>query len=281
MPSSGRAARIAFRNETCGSRRDRRSASQARWPFELLGARMARPVVLGQGRDQGTQLRRGIAHQRDVGLAQAVVLVGIDVEPHDLQVGIDAPVAVLDEEARADRQHRVGILPQAMADRHVDGEPVRARHDAAAAAIGADRRFQHLSEPDHLGAGLERAAAHDDDRPLGGAQDLRRRRDRLVVDRLGWQRQRRVRQRRLRRAWPRCRARIPAPPGAAGPRSRARSPARPGSGASCGLLMRSAHLVMWRIRPSWSWISCRWPWPLSMSACGIWPIRPITGAFMP
>ena len=52
-------------------------------------------------------------------------------------------------------------------------------------------------------------------------------------------------------------------------------------GASCGLRMRSAHLVMWRIRPSWSWISCRWPWPLSMSACGIWPIRPITGAFMP
>ena len=37
-----------------------------------------------------------------------------------------------------------------------------------------------------------RAAAHHDDRPLGGAQDLRGRRDRLVVDRLRRQGQRRV-----------------------------------------------------------------------------------------
>ncbi len=37
--------------------------------FQLLGARMARPIVPGQGRDQGAQLRSGVADQRDVGLA--------------------------------------------------------------------------------------------------------------------------------------------------------------------------------------------------------------------
>ena len=164
---------------------------------QLLGARRTRAIVPGQRRDQGAQLRGGVAQQRHVGLGIAVVLVGIDVEPHDLEVAVDAPASVLDEEARADGQHGVGVLPQAMAHRHVDGQTMRARHDAATAAVGADRRLEHLGEPDHLGAGVERTAAHHDDRPLGGAQDPGRGGDRFVVDRFGRQRQRLVGQRHL------------------------------------------------------------------------------------
>ena len=125
------------------------------------------------------------------------MLVRIDVQPHDFQIGIDPPASILDEEARADRQNGVGVLPQPMPYRHVDGEPMRARHDAAAATVGADRRLEHLGELDHFGAGVERAAAHHDNRPLGGAQDLGGRRDRLVVDRFRRQWQRLVGQRDL------------------------------------------------------------------------------------
>ena len=197
MPSSGSAARIAFRNESLRLQPRQALGEPRAMALQFLGARRARPVVLGQRRDQRAQLRRGVAQQRHVGLAQALGLVGIDVEAHDLEVLVDAPAAVLDEEARADRQHGIGVLPQAMADRHVDGQPMRARDDAAAAAVGADRRLQHLGELDHLGAGIDGATADDDDRPLGRAQDLGRRGDRLVVDRFGGPRQRGIGQHHL------------------------------------------------------------------------------------
>ncbi len=152
-------------------------------------------LCLASAAIERAQLVRGVADERDIGLAETVRLVGVDVDPHHLELVVDAPVAVLDEEARADRQHGVGVLPQAMADRHVDGQPMRGGDDAAAAPVGRDRRFQHLGDMDHLGAGIERAAAQHEDRPLGIAEDLCRGFDRLVVDDLRRQGQRRVGQR--------------------------------------------------------------------------------------
>ena len=159
---------------------------------ELGGARGTLAVVLRQRGDQRAELHGGVAQERHVRLAQAVGLVGIDVDPHDLEVGVDAPASVLNEEARADSEHGVGLLPQAMADRHVDGQPMRGGDDAAAATVGADRRLEHFGELDDLGAGVGRAAAQHDDGALGGAQDLRRGLDRLVVDDLWRQGQRRL-----------------------------------------------------------------------------------------
>ncbi len=145
---------------------------------QFLGARGRLRLCLASAAISARKLRRGIADQRGVGLAEALGLVGIDVDAHDLELVVDAPVAVLDEEARADRQDGVGVLPQAMADRHVDGQAMRGGDDAAPAPVGADRRLEHLGELDDLGRGVHGAAAQHDDRPLGIAEDLRGRLDR-------------------------------------------------------------------------------------------------------
>ncbi len=92
------------------------------------------------------------------------MLLGVDVDPHDLHRRIDAPDALLRVEPRADREHRIRLAPEAMSDRIRHGEPVRGRDHAAAAAIGDDGRLQPLGDALHLRPGILRAAADDDQR---------------------------------------------------------------------------------------------------------------------
>ena len=119
MPSSGSAARMARRKLIGGSCRASRSANAARTAASSA-SRWPGAVMRRQFGQQRAQHRRGIADQRAGGAAEAVDLLRVDVEPHDRQVVVHAPDALLPIEPRADRQHRVGVLPQcvALGERH-------------------------------------------------------------------------------------------------------------------------------------------------------------------
>ena len=94
---------------------------------------------------------------------------------------------------RSDRQHHVRFGPEFVAERQVGRQRVAVVEDAAAAPVGDDRRLQEMREPRHLGAGVERAAAGDDERAFGRAETLGGGGDGVVVDRRLGDRQRRLR----------------------------------------------------------------------------------------
>jgi hypothetical protein len=59
---------------------------------------------------------------------------------------------------------------------------MRGRQHALAPPVGDDRRLQHLGKCHHCGTRVLRAAAHDDERALAGAEQARRRFHRRLVD---------------------------------------------------------------------------------------------------
>ena len=182
MPSAGSAARMrAQEAELRFQARDALVEPGARGGD--LGRAVARMVVRRQGRLQRAQDRRRVAHQGDGGMAEARRLGRVDVEAHHRQAGIHAPGALRPVEPRADRQHRIGGLPVPVALGEGHGERVRGRQDAAPAAEGDHRRLQRLGDGAQLGRRILRAAADHDHRPLRAAQQRRRARHRLGIDR--------------------------------------------------------------------------------------------------
>ena len=91
-------------------------------------------IVLRQFGKQASQDRRGVAGQRHRGLVQPVMLFRVGIDADNFMLGTDAPLAELDEEPRADRQHDVGLAPQVAPERQRDAERVAAVEHAAAAA---------------------------------------------------------------------------------------------------------------------------------------------------
>ena len=62
-----------------------------------------------------------------------------------VELAVDAPLPELDEQARADREHHVGLAPQIAAERQRDAQRIAAVEHAAAAPIGEHRRLQQCA----------------------------------------------------------------------------------------------------------------------------------------
>ena len=99
-------------------------AEAVRRAASILG-RAERPLIVVGG---------GVAKQRTGGTAEAIDLLRVDVEPHDRQLFVHTPHALLLIEPRADRQHRIGVLPKRvpLGERH--RERMRCGDDTASAA---------------------------------------------------------------------------------------------------------------------------------------------------
>ncbi len=132
--------------------------------------------------EQALQDRFRVAGQRHRRLVQAVVLLQIGIDAHDLQIAVHAPLPELDEEPRSDGEHHVGLAPKIAAERQRDGKRVAPIEHAAAAAEREHRRLQHRRERRDFFRGILRAATADDQRPLGGSQQLGGLADRIAVD---------------------------------------------------------------------------------------------------
>ncbi len=182
MPSSGSSARMASTKASCGASFCRRACHLGLPLQHLVAARGAARIGFRQRVDQSAQDRRGVADQRDLRLVQARRLLAVGIDAHDLQILVDAPGRHRIEQPRADAEHRVGLAPQVAAERQRDAERVAAVEHAAAAPVGEHRRLQHVGEQRHLGRGILRAAADDDEDALGLAEQLRRRAHGVLVD---------------------------------------------------------------------------------------------------
>ena len=154
-------------------------------------------MVFRERVDQLPQGRRGIADQRDFGLAQTRGFFAVGIDAHDLQIFIDAPRGERHEQPGADRQHRVGLAPQFAPERQRDAERIAAVEHAAATPIGQHGRLQQVGEQRHFGRGVLRAAAGDNQHALGFAEQLGGRAHFVLVDaRLAFRQRRRKRHRR-------------------------------------------------------------------------------------
>ena len=154
--------------------------------------RCALGVARRQFREQALQDRLGVADERHPGPLPAIVFLRIGIDADDGEVAIDAPFAKLHEQPGADREHRVGLAPQFVPQRQGDAERAAAIENAAAAPIGQHRRLQHGGQRRDFRRGVLGAAAADDHRPLGGAENRRRLAHGVAVDVRRRQRQRRL-----------------------------------------------------------------------------------------
>ena len=149
----------------------------------LVRAAFSLAHVSWQSLEQRAHAFGGVRCQRGFGAGETVRLRRIDVDAQDFQVAVEAPFILSDQQARADTDDHVRVLPQAMADRQGDGEAMAAVDHARPAPVGDDGRLQQFGERGHLGAGVLRAAADDDQRLLGVPQNLRELLDGVRVDR--------------------------------------------------------------------------------------------------
>ncbi len=85
----------------------------------------------------------------------------------ELQVAVDAPAQLRLMEAGPDRQHDIGLAPQFMAGQRRLGEVMTVADDALAAGEARDRGLQHLGDGQHFLAGIDGAAADEDQRFFG------------------------------------------------------------------------------------------------------------------
>ena len=134
-----------------------------------------------------------VADQSRGGLVQPARLLRVGVDADHLELLVHAPLAELDQHARAHAQHDVGFAPELVRERQRHAERIAAVEHAAAAAIAEHRRLQHGGERGDLGGRILRAAAADDHRVLRRAQKLRRLADRGLVELRPAHRQRRLR----------------------------------------------------------------------------------------
>ena len=65
--------------------------------------------------DEAAQDRRGVAGERDGGLADAIRLFRIGIDAHDLEIVVHAPLMEAVEQPRADAEHEIGFAPTAHA----------------------------------------------------------------------------------------------------------------------------------------------------------------------
>ena len=125
-------------------------------------------VVRRQHVEQPAQDRLGVADQRDRRLGDARRLLGIGIDADDREIVVDAPLRERHEQMGADAEHDVGLGPQFVAERQRDAQADRGRR---ARRGRADRRAPAPAAGAHsardLGGRILRAAAGDDQRPLG------------------------------------------------------------------------------------------------------------------
>ena len=138
-------------------------------PGLLPGNRRA-PVVAFrlpafERRDEQRQRRADIAADTDIGFADAVEFVAVDIDMDDLHFVVDAPHHLL-VEPRPDAENDIAGAPERVADRGADAQFAIARDDAAAGSVGDGRAGQNLRQPRHVFAAILGAAANDDDRPF-------------------------------------------------------------------------------------------------------------------
>ncbi|MEI2735734.1 MAG: hypothetical protein V9G24_13615 [Rhodoblastus sp.] len=108
---------------------------------KLVVAALALAHVFRQALEQRAHAFGGVGDQRGLGARETVGLGRIDVDAENLEVLVEAPFVLADQQARADAEHDIGLLPQAMADRHGNGQAVAAVDHAAARG---DRRRRAL-----------------------------------------------------------------------------------------------------------------------------------------
>ena len=154
----------------------------------LVGARWPARVVGRQKIEQSLQDRPGIPDQRDLWFGDARRRFRIHVDGNDSEVAIEAPLQERHVQMRTDAEHHVRFGPQFVAERQVDRKRIAIAQHAAAAAIGENRRLQQMRQLRHFGCRVERSAAGDDQRPLGGAQPLGGGLECVFVDRRGAER---------------------------------------------------------------------------------------------
>jgi len=95
------------------------------------------------------QNRRGIADQRYFRFAIARRLFRIGIDSNNGNFLIESPHRHRIK-FRADRQHRIGLAPQLMAERQRDAERTAAVEHAAPAPIGQHGRLQQVGKLRHL-----------------------------------------------------------------------------------------------------------------------------------
>ena len=127
--------------------------------------------------------RSGVAGEPDLGLANAIELLGVDIDLDQRELVVSAPVRELKLQPRADRDHDIGLRPQRMAARQRVAERMAIVEHAASAAIGHDRRAETLRQRAHLVGGIERAAADEDHRTIRFRQQTGGALDRVLVER--------------------------------------------------------------------------------------------------
>ena len=124
MPSSGSSARIAVEEVELRRQLGEPLAHLGLALLHLVAARRALDIGAGERVDQPAQDGRGVADQRHLRLAHARRLLGVGVDAHHGELAVDAPDGER-VELGADRQHRVGLAPQIVADRQVDENGLR------------------------------------------------------------------------------------------------------------------------------------------------------------
>jgi hypothetical protein len=179
MPSAGQCARDlgaqaldADGRCVAGLRRARFAAPGLHGQRGLAGEGFVGAVVAHQRRQRLDRQARVTHHRQGVGIhAARFGRVGIDLH-HGLVRARDAPrVRVLVAQLRADHQHQVGLVHEAVGDRHAvaahaaDGQRVHRRQDGACAHRGGHRRAERTGQRQdgRAGTGRERVAARDDD----------------------------------------------------------------------------------------------------------------------
>ena len=149
--------------------------------LELGRARrpLGRDVAHRRG-EHRRRLRR-VADDPDVG-AEPLGMRRVDVDRDDLQaVGLVRPAEPLELEPRPDPEHDVRLRPELEALGAGEPEVVLVADDPAAAPERDDRRLEQLRQLEDLRAGLDRAAADHDHRPLRRAEEGGRALDRRAV----------------------------------------------------------------------------------------------------
>ena len=117
----------------------------------LVRTRRPAGIVRRQDVEQAAQYRRGVPDQRDLGFGDARRLVRVGIDTDNGQIAIDAPLQQRHVQMGADAKDDIGLGPQFAAERQVDRKRIAIAQDAAAPAIGEDRRLQQMRQPRHLG----------------------------------------------------------------------------------------------------------------------------------
>ena len=127
------------------------------------------------------ETERRIGLDCNLGRVAASDFRGIDIEPDDFEPVIDAPAGNHRHQPCADTEHHIGVFPQLVAVRRGQRQRMTGIDGAERAARHHNRRLQQFGERQQIGAGIDGAAAGEDQRVFGLPQHLRRRRDTVGI----------------------------------------------------------------------------------------------------